>query len=131
MNGPTDAVYVFDTNTVIGNLNGKTMRLPAGRRFISIITEMEVLAKPDITPEAERDIQDFLKGITIIPLSGEIKWEAIRIRRTGSPRLKLPDAIVAATAVILNARLVTADERLIKLTWPDFTAILPPSLLTS
>jgi hypothetical protein len=37
---------------------------------------MEVLAKPDITPEAEQEIQDFLKGITIIPLSGEIKWEA-------------------------------------------------------
>jgi predicted nucleic acid-binding protein len=108
MNGPTDAVYVFDTNTVIGNLNGKTMTLQAGKRFISIITEMEVLAKPDITPEVEQEIQDFLKGITIIPLSDEIKWEAIRIRRAGSPRLKLPDAIVAATAVILNACLVTA-----------------------
>jgi predicted nucleic acid-binding protein len=127
MNGPTSAVYVFDTNVIIGNLNGKTMTLPAGRRFISIITEMEVLSKPDITPEAEREIQNFLEGITIIPLSDEIKWETIRIRRAGSPRLKLPDAIVAATAVVLNARLVTADDKLVKLAWPGFNALPPLS----
>ena len=127
MNGPADAAYIFDTNAIIRNLSGKSIRLQAGRRFISIITEMEVLAKPDMTPEEERTVQDFLNGITIIPLSDEIKREAILIRRNGSPCPKLPDAIIAATAVILNANLVTADERLAKLTWPGFNMIPPIS----
>jgi predicted nucleic acid-binding protein len=108
-------------------LNKKILSLPKNDLFISVITEMEVLAKPDITPEAEQEIHDFFKNITIIPLSDEIKWEAIRIRRAGSPRLKLPDAIVAATTVTLNAKLITADERLIKLTWPGFNAVPPPA----
>jgi predicted nucleic acid-binding protein len=125
MNGPTDGRFVLDSCICVNFLNKKIPSLPQNDLFISIITEMEVLAKPDITPEAEQAIQDFLKDITIIPLSDEIKWEAIRIRRAGSPRLKLPDAIVAATAVILSAKLVTADERLAKLTWPGVNAVPP------
>jgi predicted nucleic acid-binding protein len=64
-----------------------------------------------------------LKDIIIIPLSDEIKREAIAIRRDGSPRPKLPDAIIAATAVVLNAKLVTADERLCRLMWSGFDAV--------
>ena len=125
MNGRTKAVYVFDTNIIIGSLSGRDTVLQMGSRFISIITEMEILAKPDISPEAEQKALDFLKGIAIIPLSGAVKWEAIRIRREGKPRLKLPDAIVAATAVILDATLVTADEKLGNLVWDGFNAVPP------
>jgi predicted nucleic acid-binding protein len=52
-----------------------------------------------------------------------IERTAIAIRREGEPRLKLPDAIVAATAVFMDAALVTADARLCKLTWPGFTVM--------
>jgi predicted nucleic acid-binding protein len=106
-------------------LDKKILSLPRNNLFVSIITEMEVLAKPDMGPDEEEDIQNFLKSVTIIPISDEIKREAILIRREGSPRLKLPDAIVAATAVILNARLVTADEKLAHLSWPLFNAVPP------
>jgi predicted nucleic acid-binding protein len=123
MNGPTNVVYVFDTNAAIRHLNNGNSTLPAGKRFISIVTEIELLAKPDISPEAEQQVYDFLQGITIIPLSDEVKNEAIRIRRKGSPRPKLPDAIVAATAVIMNAKLVTGDDRLFRLVWPGFDAL--------
>jgi predicted nucleic acid-binding protein len=125
MNGPTNPLYVFDTNAIIAALNDKNIVLQAGGRFISVITEMELLAKPGISPEAVREIRGFLKTIPVIPLSGEIKWEAIRVRRDGTPRLKLPDAIVAATAVILQAQLVTVDKRIRALAWPGFSA-LPP-----
>jgi predicted nucleic acid-binding protein len=37
--------------------------------------------------------------------------------------MKLPDAIIAATAVVLDAPLITADERLRRLVWPRFIAI--------
>lgn len=126
MNGPTDGTFVLDSCTCMNFLNKKITSLPTNDLFVSIITEMEVLAKPDMSSAEEWAVQAFLKSITIIPISDEIKREAIRIRREGSPRPKLPDAIVAATAVILGASLVTADERLIKLIWPRFTAALPP-----
>jgi predicted nucleic acid-binding protein len=88
---------------------------------------MEVLAKPHISLEAEQKALRFLRGFTIIPLSDTVKYEAIRIRREGSPRLKLPDAIVAATAVVFDAQLITADEKLRRLAWPGFSAVLPSS----
>ncbi|MDR0388781.1 MAG: type II toxin-antitoxin system VapC family toxin [Spirochaetaceae bacterium] len=118
MNGPTNEKYVFDTNTVIGFIDKKFLSLPLGERFISVITEMELLAFPSITPEIEGEILNFLNAATIIPLTDEVKHEAIHLRREGIPRPKLPDAIVAASAVVLDAMLVSADEKLNKLNWP-------------
>jgi predicted nucleic acid-binding protein len=129
MNGLTDGapppLYVFDTNIIIRHLNDETSILEKGKRFVSVITEMEILAKPHIPMETEEKALRFLQGFSIVPLSNTIKHEAIRIRRDGSPRLKLPDAIVAATAVVLNAQLVTADEKLRRLAWPGFNAVQP------
>jgi predicted nucleic acid-binding protein len=123
MNGPTDTIYVFDTNAVIGHLSGKSIALSTGIRFISEIAEMELLAKPNASPDMKQQVHDFLESVIIIPFSGEIKREAIAIRRDGLPRPKLPDAIIAATAVVLDAKLVTADDRLCRLVWPGFNAI--------
>jgi predicted nucleic acid-binding protein len=104
-------------------LNRKILTLPKGGGCISVITEMELLAKPDISPEAKQKVYAFLKDIPVIPLSDAIKSEAIHIRCEGSPRPKLPDAIVAATAVVLNAKLVTADDKLGCLVRPGFEAV--------
>jgi predicted nucleic acid-binding protein len=131
MNGRTDGtaplVYLFETNVIIKHLNDGTSVLWKGERFISVVTEMEVLAKPHISLEAEQKALRFLRGFTIVPLSDTVKYEAIRIRREGSPRLKLPDAVVAATAVVLEAQLITADDKLLRLLWPGFNAALPSS----
>jgi predicted nucleic acid-binding protein len=108
---------------VIRHLDNGNSALRSGDPVISEITEMELLAKPNISPEAEQKVYGFLEGLTIIPLSGTIKSEAIAIRREGLPRPKLPDAIIAATAVVLNAKLVTADDRLCRLVWPGFDAV--------
>jgi predicted nucleic acid-binding protein len=129
MNGQTDdavpPAYIFDTNVIIKHLNDGNSVLWKGERFISVITEMEVLAKPHMPPETEQEARDFLKGFSIIPLSDAVKHEAIRIRREGSPRPKLPDAIVAATAVVLEAQLITTDDKLRRLLWPGFKAGQP------
>jgi predicted nucleic acid-binding protein len=125
MNGLTDSRFVLDSCTCINFLNERIPSLPLGDLFISVITEMEVLAKRHITPEEEQEVIGFFKGVSIVPLSDAVKCEAIRIRREASPRLKLPDAIVAAAAVVLDAQLITADEKLRKLLWPGFNAALP------
>jgi predicted nucleic acid-binding protein len=82
-----------------------------------------LFAYPQITPEEEQDIRSFLDDIAIIQLSEEVKLEAIRIRLLGSPRPKLPDAIIAATAVLLGANLITSDTNLLKLNWPGLQTV--------
>jgi predicted nucleic acid-binding protein len=123
MNG-NNCRYVIDTNPVIYFTDNIIPTLPAGDRFLSVITEMELLVYPGLTPEKERHIQDFLNAVTIIPLTEAIKLEAIHIRRYGVPRLKLPDAIIAATAVIFKAELVTDDTDIRKLVWPGLQTVM-------
>jgi predicted nucleic acid-binding protein len=107
-------------------LNKKIRSLPLGILSVSVITRMEVLAKPDHTAKSEKEARDFLGKLIVIPLLGSIERTATFIRREGSPRLKLPDAIIAATAIFLDAQLITADEKLLRLDWPSFNAVPSP-----
>ena len=114
---------MFDTNPILLFLDGKLNSLPSGDRFVSVITEMELLAFPKLTDEAEKKIRIFLSEAEIVPLTGAIKDEAIRIRRFGSLHLKLPDAIIAATAATIEAALVTNDAAMHNLNWNGLTAL--------
>jgi predicted nucleic acid-binding protein len=58
-----------------------------------------------------------LDDIVIILPDIEIVETAIQIRRK-RPTLKLPDAVIAASAIALNAILVTNDDDILKFTFP-------------
>lgn len=75
---------------------------------ISVITEIELLSFPGIGKEEEADLQKFFAQAEVISLSSQVKNLAIEIRR--EHKLKLPDAIIAATAIHLDARLYTGDK---------------------
>jgi predicted nucleic acid-binding protein len=79
---------------------------------------MELYAKPDLSDEERKNIDHFLSGATVLPLDSVVEPLAIDIRRFGKPRPKLPDAIVAATAVVLDSPLVSQDDKMLKLTYP-------------
>jgi len=107
--------YCLDTNILIYLLDGdKSLAAMLNRAnfYISVITEMELLSYPDLTPAAKENIQELLAACTIIDLNPTVKNKAIEIRRTH--RLKLPDAIVAATADYLGLPLFTADKQMDK-----------------
>jgi|SRR5579863_5259128 predicted nucleic acid-binding protein len=107
---------VLDTNAVLYFLGGRLAHgLPNGQYFISVISEIELLSYPLLDQSAQSKIEKFLSGITIIGLSQAVKTQAILLRRTH--QLKLPDAIVAATALSLGATLITNDSKLLRL--PD------------
>jgi len=60
----------------------------------------------------KRSIYDFLGRVNVIELTADVKREAIALRK--AHRFRLPDAIVAATAIVLQAELWTNDAALAK-----------------
>jgi predicted nucleic acid-binding protein len=114
--------FLLDTNAVITLLNGniKNKDLPITDQsglFISIITRMELLAFSSLTETEEKQIRDFLNyNISTVSINNHIEETAIQIRRTGG--LKLPDSIIAATAIVLDTVLLTDDKTLLKFNWP-------------
>jgi predicted nucleic acid-binding protein len=124
MNGMTDSSLVLDTNAVIflttrDNVipNDLKNELNKSELYISVITRMELAAK-QVQPEEEKAIRDFIADVTVSPLDEEVERKAVEIRRT--TKIKLPDCIVAATAIVLDAVLVTNDAHLLRLSRPDF-----------
>ena len=105
---------VLDTNAILYFLGGKLAHpLPAAQYFISVISEMELLSYPLLDESAQAKIEGFLSEVTVVGLNEDVKSLAIRLRRQHS--LKLPDAIVAATALSLGASLFTNDSKLLQL----------------
>ncbi len=110
---------VFDTNILIDYLNGiDAAREELARyrvRQISIITFIEVLV--GAKAGEDKAIRGFLATFQIIELSAEIAKEAIAIRK--ELRLKIPDAIVYATARSQGCLLVSRNTKEFKSEWPD------------
>lgn len=105
---------LFDTNVVLYFLGGRLLEpLPPGLSFISVITEIELLSYPSLSAEEETHVRNFLSKIAIIGLDPEIKETAITFRR--QYHLKVPDAIIAASAKVLHATLLTNDSSLLKI----------------
>jgi predicted nucleic acid-binding protein len=76
--------------------------------FVSFISEMELLSKPGLSNDHVKILQAMLNSCVLIDFNNEIKSEAIKLRR--HQRLKIPDAIVASTAMYMKLPLLTADK---------------------
>lgn len=108
MNGNS---FLIDTNVVLYLLNGDARvatLLKDAYVYVSFITEMELLGFKNITAKEHKLIKQFLTDCTIIDVNDSIKNNAIAIRKSSS--MKMPDCIIAATAVFLNIPFITADR---------------------
>jgi predicted nucleic acid-binding protein len=102
---------LFDSNILIEYMN----TIPAAQiecdrhsdRAISIITWMEVTAGS--LGQAEAVTRAFLGKFLTVQLTPEIAERAVRIRQ--SMRIKLPDAIILATAQASGRTLLTRNTR--------------------
>jgi len=102
---------VLDTNAVIYLQKGLLAEdLPIGEYFISVITEMELLSFPGLDKSQQDWLHRFLADLEIIGLDNDVKQLAIELRR--QHRLRLPDAIIAASTITCNAVLFTNDKGL-------------------
>jgi hypothetical protein len=101
--------YLLDTNAIIYLISGRlVLPLPDGQYSVSIITEIELLSFPGLSAEEEQKIRDLLFLLNRVQLTDAVRDETIRLRRKN--RLKLPDAIIAASAMIDDAVLLTNDH---------------------
>ena len=117
--------FCADTNFAIYHLSGRACVEPytTASLAVSVVTELELLSKPG-TPTAEVAAAElFLETCEIIELSAAIKAAVLALRR--QYRLKLPDAIVAATALWLGVPLLTADNGFARLTELDVVLLNP------
>jgi predicted nucleic acid-binding protein len=75
--------------------------------YISVITYMEVLGYQFRDSKEEEFIIEMLEVFSVLFIDQKIADMAIEIRK--KQRIKLPDAIIAATAKVLNLCLVTRN----------------------
>ena len=100
--------FVLDTNVVIYAQKGALAEaLPHGLYFVSVITEIELLSFPNLTAEQEEALLALLSDVSVVGIDEEVKRRSVALRRRF--RLRLPDAIIAATAMTLDADLLTND----------------------
>lgn len=100
----------LDTNIILYLLNGdETLAelLNGKQLYISVITELELLAYKGITAKEEKVIKEFVSQCKTITITSEVKQETIRIRKAYNT--KLPDSIIIATALYLDLPLITSD----------------------
>ena len=73
----------------------------------SSITRLELLGFAGLTGEDETGLRELLAQFNEFLVTPEVIDEAIRIRK--AIRIKTPDAIIAATALVQNSLLVTRN----------------------
>lgn len=108
--------YLLDSNAIIDYLNKKLpidgmvfMNLVVDKiPTISVISQIEVLGFKT-PPEDAQLLNDFMDVAQIIGLSDNIVKHTIELRK--EYKIKTPDAIVAATAQLLNLTLISRNTK--------------------
>jgi predicted nucleic acid-binding protein len=114
--------YILDTNVALYLLGGRLANpLPVGEVYLSVISEIEMLSYPTIAEAETLAIQQFLSQVTVIGIDEDVKHTAIVFRK--KYRLKLPDAIVCASALSTNAILLSNDIQLNRITEINVNAV--------
>ncbi|MGQ7854014.1 type II toxin-antitoxin system VapC family toxin [Pedobacter sp. WC2501] len=116
--------YLWDTNTIIYFLQRQFTStaekfidniVSTNQPAISAITEIELLCWKTATENDLLILRNFIKDSYVYELSQEIKNQTVEIRKYYN--LKLPDAIIAATAIVNELTLITRNAK-------DFEKIL-------
>ncbi len=100
---------LYDTNILIdflvGDQRAQAELTENANRAISVITWMEVMVGS--TVHDEMATRSFLRAFTVIGIDTAVQERAVSVRR--SRRIRLPDAIIWATAQVHGRVLVTRN----------------------
>ena len=108
--------YLWDTNTAVYFLQ---QQFPPGAEefmdevvrdeqpVISVITEIELLCWKTVTEKDEEIVHLFIKDAIVLELEQSIKRKTAELRK--AYKIKLPDAIIAATALVNSLSLISRN----------------------
>jgi predicted nucleic acid-binding protein len=102
---------VVDTNILINLAEGKSgidKHLTGNDLYVSVITEIELLGWPKISNEEKLFFKKLIMDCKLIELMPDIRTKTIELKQ--EYRLKVPDAIIAATALYLDLPLLSYDS---------------------
>lgn len=109
--------YLLDTNAVVALLRGDATivsQLKSAQWVgISVISQIEFLAFASLSDSDRALFAEFLRRSHVVGLTGDatdLINQIVQIRQ--AHRLKLPDAIIVASALSMRATLLTADRQL-------------------
>ncbi len=108
--------FLLDSNTVIYLCNGglpenaiEFLRNEVHKGiFLSVISEIETLGWTAPTAFEAYITQSFVNGCTVIELTRPIVLKTIEMRKMR--KIKLPDAIIAATALVHDFTLISRND---------------------
>ena len=106
---------LFDSNILIDYLNGFVQAKQEIERYsaklISTITWMEVMV--GTSKQDEPKVRCFLSQFTQVSVTPEVSECSVKIRRRSlqKSKLRLPDAIIQASAEVENALLITRNTK--------------------
>ena len=106
--------YVLDTNIFISLFNNRLAEeIPDGKLGYSVITAIELLSFSGLSKADDQTIRTHLKSLQSVPLDRSVCEKTILLRR--QHKLKTPDAIVVASAWVMDAVLLTSDQQLLSI----------------
>ncbi len=108
--------YLIDSNAVIDYLSGIIPEKGMGFMHviidqgpvISVITKIEVLGY-QTTSAADKLLKNFVNDSLVLDLRDEVVNKTISIRKQS--KIKTPDAIIAATAIVNKLTVITRNTR--------------------
>ena len=126
-------IYLLDTNAIIDYLSSSMPpnamaamhKIVNDGFFISVITRIEVLGFSSGDAAVDANTAAFVSLATGFELTGEIVQQTIDMKRV--KKIKTPDGIIAATALVYNLPLLTRNTKDFK-NIPGLTVVDPHTL---
>src|SRR2546421_381298 len=76
---------------------------------VSAVSVVEVLGYHRLTPDERQHFEAFFAAATVLPLSGAVVSQAVKLRQL--KKMSLGDALVAGTALVTGRTLVTRNTK--------------------
>ena len=115
--------FIADTNFLIYIHEGNQIVEPfLEYNFgVSFISEIELLGFKGISKTQETKLKQLIEDCFLVEWNGKIKNQTILLKRNYN--VKLPDAIIAATSLVYDIPLFTADKGFSKIAELDLVLI--------